>query len=63
MDVTVTLQENMAYWIWPYIAVGLIVICPIIFLIVRKLIEKKKAGAGTVRKLLSPAEKESLRGE
>ena len=63
MDVTVTLQENMAYWIWPYIAVGLIVICPIIFLTVRKLIEKKKAGAGTVRKLLSPAEKESLRGE
>lgn len=63
MDVTVTLQENMAYWIWPYIAVGLIMIGPIVFLIVKKLMEKKKAAGSTMKKPLSPAEKESLRGE
>ena len=53
----------MSYWIWPYIAVGLIIIGPIVFLIVKKLIEKKKAAGSTMKKPLSPAEKESLRGE
>ena len=53
----------MSYWIWPYIAVGLIIIGPIVFLIVKKLIEKKKAAGSTVKKPLTPAEKESLRGE
>ena len=53
----------MSYWIWPYIAVGLIIIGPIVFLIVKKLIEKKRAAGSTVKKPLSPAEKESLRGE
>ena len=53
----------MSYWICPYIAVGLIIFGPIVFLIVKKLIEKKKAAGSTVKKPLSPAEKESLRGE
>lgn len=53
----------MSYWIWPYIAVGLIIFGPIVFLIVKKLIEKKKAAGSTMKKPLSPAEKESLRGE
>ena len=53
----------MSYWIWPYIAVGLIIFGPIVFLIVKKLIEKKKAAGSIVKKPLSPAEKESLRGE
>ena len=53
----------MSYWIWPYIAVGLIIFGPIVILIVKKLIEKKKAAGSTVKKPLSPAEKESLRGE
>lgn len=63
MNVTVTLQENMSYWIWPYIVVGLIIICPVVFLIVRKFIAKKKTRASVEKKPLSSAEKEALRGE